>query len=151
MKKFILVLFIAITGCNNSLDKNVKDAMQQYDNYVLHGDAKGIAGMFTADGELAEPGGLSIKGKDNIEKFLSQFDGIKVQEQKSTTDSIRRFGDTAFQYGKYYQRATINNTTAELHGAFRANWIIQPDGKLLLKKMSAWVTGNNKKISPKSS
>jgi len=142
MKKFIFVLCIAITGCGNSLNKNVKNAMQQYDSYVLHSNAKGIAGMFTADGELTEPGGLSIKGKDSIEKFLSQFDGIKVQEQKSTTDSIRRFGDTAFEYGKYYQRATINNTTAEVHGAFQANWIIQPNGKLLLKKMSAWPTSN---------
>jgi hypothetical protein len=57
--------------------------MQQYDSYVLHSNAKGIAGMFTADGELQSLGGLSIKGKDSVEKFLSQFDGIKVQEQKA--------------------------------------------------------------------
>lgn len=142
MKKFIFVLFIVMAACHNSLNKNVEDAMQQYDNYILHSDAKGIAGMFTADGELAEPGGLSIKSKDSIEKFLSQFDGIKVEAQKSTTDSIRRFGDTAFQYGKYYQRAIVNNTTAEIHGAFLANWVVQPNGKLLLKKMSTWAMGN---------
>jgi ketosteroid isomerase-like protein len=142
MKKIFILLFITIAACNNSLNKNVESAMQQYDNYVLHVDAKGIAGMFTTDGELAAPGGLSIRGKDSIEHFLSQFDNIKVEEQKSTTDSIRRFGDTAFQYGKYYQRAIVNNTTAEVHGAFQANWIIQPNGKLLLKKMSAWPTSN---------
>ena len=116
--------------------------MRQYDNYVLHTDAKGIAGMFTADGELASPGGKIIHGKDSIEYFLAQFNNIKVETQKSTTDSIHRFGDTAFQYGKYYQRAVINNTTAEVHGMFQANWVIQPDGKLLLKRMSTWPTGN---------
>lgn len=116
--------------------------MQQYDNFILHADAKGIAGMFITDGELAGPGGMSIRGRDSIENFLSQFKSIKVEEQKSTTDSIRKFGDTAFQYGKYYQRAVVNNTKAEVHGMFRANWVIQANGKLLLKRMSAWPTAN---------
>ena len=142
MKKIFILFLLAITACTNSLNKNVEDAMQQYDDYILHVDAKGIASMFTNDGELAAPGGLSIRGKDSIEHFLSQFNNIKVKEQKSTTDSIRRFGDTAFQYGKYYQRAVVNNITAEVHGMFQANWLIQPDGKLLLKRMSAWPTDN---------
>jgi ketosteroid isomerase-like protein len=142
MKKIFLPLFLFIISCNNSLNKNVESAMQQYDNYMVHKDAKGIAAMFTTNGELVSPGGRSIHGKDSIEYFLSQFNNIKVETQKSTTDSIRRFGDTAFQYGKYYQRAVINNTTAEVHGMFQANWVIMPDGKLLLQRMSARPTGN---------
>lgn len=142
MKKIFCILLISFSSCKNSLDKDVKDAMHKYDNYILHTDAKGIAGMFTAGGELTQPGGLSIKGKDSIEKFLAQFDEIKVEAQKSTTDSIRRFGDTAFQYGKYYQRAILNNTKAEVHGAFQANWLIEPDGKLMLQRMSAWAINN---------
>ena len=142
MKKIFLPLFIFIASCNNSLNKNVESAMQQYDSYMLHKDAKGIAAMFTTDGELISPGGKSIHGKDSIEYFLSQFNNIKVETQKSTTDSIRRFGDTAFQYGKYYQRAVVNNTTAEVHGIFQANWVIMADGKLLLQKMSARLTSN---------
>ena len=142
MKKIFLPLFIVIASCNNSLNKKVEDAMQQYDKNILHTDAKSIAAMFTTDGELASPGGLSIHSRDSIEHFLMQFNNIKVETQKSTTDSIRRFGDTAFQYGKYYQRAVVNNTTAEVHGMFQANWVIQSDGKLLLKKMSTWPTGN---------
>jgi hypothetical protein len=98
--------------------------------------------MFMADGEIVPPCMNPIRGRDSIEHFLSAFNGIKVEEQKSTTDSIRRFGDTAIQYGKYYQRANINNTKAEVHGMFQANWVIQPGGKLLLKRMSAWATGN---------
>ena len=116
--------------------------MKHYDNLILHTDAKGISEMFTVDGEMVAPGSKTIQGRDSIEKFLSQFAGIKVEEQKSTTDSIRRFGDTAFQYGKYYQRAVVNNTPAEVHGMFQANWVIQSDGKLLLKRMSAWATSN---------
>ncbi len=142
MKKIFAFFFITIAACNNSLNKQVEDAMQQYDNYILHVDAKGIAGMFTTDGELTAPGGLSIRGRDSIEHFLSQFNNIKVEMQKRTTDSIRKFGDTAFQYGKYYQRAVVNNTRAEVHGMFQANWVIQPGGKLLLKRMSAWPTSN---------
>ncbi|HVX27349.1 MAG TPA: nuclear transport factor 2 family protein [Parafilimonas sp.] len=142
MKKLFCILLICLTSCKNSLDKNVEDAMQQYDDYILHVDAKGIASMFTPDGELTEPGGMSVLGRDSIEKFLSQFSGIKVEKQKSTTDSIRRFGDTAFQYGKYYQRAVVNNTEAEVNGAFQANWLIEPDGKLMLKRMSAWPVSN---------
>ncbi len=143
VKKFIPVLLIVMAACRPSLNKNVEDAMKQYDNQILHTNAKGIAAMFTQDGEMGSPGGRTIHGRDSIEKFLGQFAGIKVEEQKSTTDSIRRFGDTAFQYGKYYQRAIVNNTRAEIHGMFQANWLIEPDGKLMLKRMSAWATSNN--------
>ena len=132
MKKTFLLLLIALASCTNSLNKNVENAMQQYNNYILHVDAKGIAGMFTTDGELAGPNGLTIRGRDSIESFLNQFKDFKVEEQKSTTDSIRRFGDTAFQYGKYYQRAVVYITIAEVHVMFQANWVIQTDGKLLL-------------------
>jgi ketosteroid isomerase-like protein len=142
MKKFLSALFFITASCKPSLNKDVENAMKQYDNQILHTNAKGISEMFMADGEMAPPGMTPIRGRDSIEKFLSQFAGIKVEEQKSTTDSIRRFGDTAYQYGKYYQRADINNTKAEIHGMFQANWVIQPDGKLLLKRMSAWPTSN---------
>ena len=142
MKKIFILFVITLASCTNSLNKNVKAAMQQYDNYILHVDAKGIASMFTSDGELAGPNGLTVRSRDSIENFLNQFKGFKVEEQKSSTDSIQRFGDTAFQYGKYYQRAVVNNTKAEVHGMFQANWVIQPDGKLLLKRMSTRLTGN---------
>jgi ketosteroid isomerase-like protein len=142
MKIFLLFGLILMFSCKDSMDEKVEDAMDKYDNLILHTDAKGISEMFMADGEMAPPGMNPIRGRDSIEHFLSAFKGIKVEEQKSTTDSIRRFGNTAIQYGKYYQRAEVNNTKAEVHGMFQANWVIQPDGKLLLKRMSAWVTGN---------
>ena len=53
MKKIFILLFITIASCNNSLNKKVENAMQQYDNYILHVDAKGTTFMFTTDGELA--------------------------------------------------------------------------------------------------
>jgi len=142
VKKLSPFLLFAMVSCASSPDKQVKHAMRQYDKLILHTDAKGISEMFTVDGEMISPGNKTIQGRDSIEKFLSQFSGFKVEKQKSTTDSIRRFGDTAFQYGKYYQRAIINNTTAEVNGMFQANWVIQRDGKLLLKRMSAWATSN---------
>lgn len=142
MKKLLPFLLCLAVSCKPTLNKNVEDAMQQYDKLILHTDAKGIAAMFTTDGEMVSPGSKTIQGRDSIEKFIAQFAGIKVEAQQSTTDSIHRFGDTAFQYGKYYQRVNINNTKAEIHGMFQANWLIEPDGKLLLKRMSAWATGN---------
>ena len=141
MKKIFILLFITLISCNTSLNKKAEAAMQQYDNFILHVDAKGIAGMFTADGELAGPG-MSVHSRDSIEHFLNQFKDFKVEEQKNTTDSIRKIADTAFQYGKYYQRAVVNNTKAEVHGLFQANWVIQADGKLFLKKMSILPTGS---------
>ncbi|MEO8712022.1 MAG: hypothetical protein ABI405_07870 [Parafilimonas sp.] len=143
MKKILLFLFVTVIACTSSINKDVEASMKQYDNLILHTNAKAISEMFTTDGEMAPRGMAPIVGRDSIEKFLSQFADIKVEEQKSTTDSIRRFGDTAIQYGKYYQRDSINNTEAEVHGMFQANWVLQPDGKLLLKRMSAWATGND--------
>ena len=143
MKKISTVFFVLLIACKPSLNKNVENAMKQYDDLILRSDIKGLSGMFTNDGELVLTADKSIIGRDSIQSFLSQFAGIKVEEQKSTTDSIRRFGDTAFQYGKYYQQADVNNTRADIHGMFQANWLIEPDGKLMLKKMHAWATSNN--------
>ena len=143
MKKLLLLLPVTVAACTFSLNKNVETAMRQYDNLLLHTDAKAIAEMFTINGEMAPKGAPPIVGRDNIEQFLLQFKGVKVEEQKSTTDSIRRIADTAFQYGKYYQRAIVKNDTFQIHGMYQANWLIQPNGKLLLKRMSAWSTGNN--------
>jgi len=137
MKIFVLLL-IVLFSCGRSLNKDVENAMHQYDEMILHTDTKGIAAMFTADGEMAAPGMASIYGRDSIQNFLSQFSGIKVLVQKSNTDSIQWLGDTAIQYGTYYQRASVNNTIAEVHGMFQANWVTLPGGKLLLKRMSAW-------------
>ena len=53
MKEIFILLFITIASCNNSLNKKAENAMQRYDNYILHVDAKGTASMFTTDGELA--------------------------------------------------------------------------------------------------
>ncbi len=142
MKKALLILCLVMVSCNSSLDKNVNAAMQRYDKFVLHVDAKGIAGMFTSDRVLAQPGGMSVTGRDSIEKFLDQFKYIKVEAQKSTTDSIHKINGIAYQYGKYYQRAIINDKTYEVHGMFQANWLIMPGGKLMLKRMSAWSTNN---------
>jgi len=142
VKKIFLFLFIAMVSCKPSLNNEVENAMKKYDDLILHANSKAIAAMYLPDGEMAPPGRNPIHSRDSIINFLSQFDDIKVEEQESTTDSIRRFGDTAIQYGKYYQRAIVNNTKAEVHGMFQANWVIQSDGKLLLKRMSAWPTEN---------
>ncbi len=142
MKKILLIIYVATVSCNNSLDTDVNAAMQEYDKLILHVDAKGIANMFTPDGVLAQPGGMSVTGRDSIEKFLGQFKYIKVEAQKSITDSIHKINNIAYQYGKYYQRAVINNKTYEVHGMFQANWFIKFDGKLMLKRMSAWPTDN---------
>lgn len=142
MKKLLAAVFVLFISCTQSINKNVEAAMQHYDSLILHTDAKGIAAMFTANGEMAPHGMNPIRGRDSIEKFLQQFQGIVIEAQKSTTDSIHKVADTAYQYGKYYQRAKVNNTIAEIHGMFEAKWVIQPGGKLLLKRMSAWSVNN---------
>ena len=142
MKKFLLFIMLVNLSCENATDKQVKDAIRRYDALILHTDARGISNMYMMDGEMAPPGMSPIRGRDSIEHFLSAFKGVKVEEQKSTTDSIRKSDDTAFQYGKYYQRAVVNNSTVEVHGMFAASWVFQPDGKLLLKRMSAWPAAN---------
>ena len=138
MKKFLLFALLLSFSCGNAVNEKVEDAMERYDNLILHSDAKRISEMFMPDGEMEAPWQKPIHGRDSIFRFFSGSKGIKVQEMKSTTDSIRRFGDTAIQYGKYYQSAVINNTKAEVRGMFEASWVFQPDESLLLKRMRVW-------------
>ena len=60
MKNLFVLVFILIIACTGSIDKNVETSMQHYDSLILHTDAKGIAEMFTADGEMA-PRGMNPK------------------------------------------------------------------------------------------
>ena len=138
MRKILLFGLISLVSCKDAVDEKVETAMKQYDDLILHADAKKISEMFMADGTMEAPWQPPIRGRDSIMLFVSGFKAMDIQEMKSTTDSIRRFGDTAIQYGKYYQRAVINDTKAEVHGMFEANWVFQPDGKLLLKRMRVW-------------
>lgn len=142
MKKAVIAFLVLIVSCDQSINKKVESAMHNYDDRILHTDAKGISEMFMTDGEMAPPGMPPIVGRDSIKNFLAQFSGVKVEQQNSTTDSIIRIHDTAFQYGKYYQRDVVNDSTIEIHGMFKANWVLQPNGELLLKRMSAWSTTN---------
>jgi uncharacterized protein (TIGR02246 family) len=97
-------------------------------------DGDAIADMFTEDGEIANPG-ASIKGREEIRKFLNSFKNVTVELNVNTTESITIDGETAVQTGTYKQRAKLaDGKVVEVEGHFKAEWIHQ-ENKWLLTRM----------------
>lgn len=114
--------------------KEIETALQKYSEFVRKVDGDAIADMFTEDGEIANPG-ASIKGREEIRKFLNSFKNVTVELNVNTTESITIDGETAVQTGTYKQRAKLaDGKVVEVEGHFKAEWIHQ-ENKWLLTRM----------------
>lgn len=116
----------------------VKAAMERYNQYVLAMDAESVAASFTADGEVIDRGRSIARGRDAIRKFLASFKGVvRVDENATTIQSVNVQGDTALVTGTYRQKATLlaHQRTIEVEGRLEAEWVRQPTGEWLIRRM----------------
>lgn len=106
---------------HNSSD--IIDSMNHYDRLLEKMNFDSIALAYTPDGKLGDV----AKGRDSIRNFLKTFSAYKVLSNKSISDSIKIFGDTAIQNGTY-QQVTILPTKDTVHvkGQFETHWIWHP-------------------------
>ncbi len=121
-------------------EEQVKAAMRRYDQLALAMNAEGIAAMFTSDGELIDAGKTVARTPASILAFLKSFDGkVRVEENASSIESVTVTGSTAIMTGTYQQKAQLLPDKREIRvqGRFEAEWIRQPDGQWLIRRMSA--------------
>ena len=135
MKYAPLALMIFFCGCEPSRP-SVDAAMKQYDSLLKTMDAHAIANMFVPDGEL----GNVAKGRDSIEKFLSQFKDVKVLSQQSTSNYLMVDQDTAVQKGNYTQVDVRGTDTLRIHGEYTGSWLWMRGEGWRIKRMDARAT-----------
>jgi len=104
-------------------------AMRRYDELVRAMDSHALAGLFVADGVIANAGQVIATGPAGIEAFLRSFDGkVRVEATGSTVEHARIEGDRGWIDGRYAQDAQDARLVAEarlLHvsGRFTGEWV----------------------------
>lgn len=65
------------------------------------GDAAGMAGLYTAEGELLPPGGDRVSGHGGIEAFWSAVMDMGIASARLETVELDDQGKTAIEVGRY--------------------------------------------------
>ena len=110
--------------------REIEAAMQQYTKLLRTGPPEAVAAMYTADGELLEPGMAPLKGPEAILAFLKPLvAAFEVQSASMDSEVIEVFGSAAYQWGTYSQRAgEKGKPAADYHGRFVTSWRRDAEG-----------------------
>src|SRR5215468_408822 len=101
-------------------------AMHRYDELVQAMDSHALAGLFVANGVIANAGQVIATGPAQIEAFLRSFDGkVRVEATGSTVEHARIEGDRGWIDGRYAQDARLLPEGKLLHvsGRFTGEWV----------------------------
>ena len=128
-----------ILACCKPADttRQISAQMAKYDRLIEKMNTDSIAALYTVDGQL----GNAAKGRDSLSSFLKRFANYRVLQNKSTTDSIRVFGDSSVQVGNYRQITILpGNDTVHLRGRFKAIWKLTGGGEWKIYRMETTPT-----------
>lgn len=139
----LLLAALLIAGCRGDADRlasqaraEVRAALARYSDLVARMDSRGIAAMYTADGEMSEPGQPATEGRDSIRTFLDSFSGFHVEENAMTSDTIVVKGESLVQTGRFSQRVRMpDGTELTPRGSFTAEWVRERDGQWRIRRM----------------
>lgn len=94
-----------------------------------------IAGFYTTNATLFEPGIRPVQTRDSIRAFIASFPGVRVDVATATPDTIEIFGNKAFVWGSYFERLAFpGQPVSEQHGKFVTEWARQDDGRWLIER-----------------
>jgi uncharacterized protein (TIGR02246 family) len=114
----------------------VDAALERYSSMVLNMNSRGIAALFTPDGEIVNPGQAPVRGRAAIEAFLSGFANYRVLENSTIPSQTTVSGSSALQVGSYHQRVrTPQGQVIEVSGGFKAEWVRGQSGDWLIQRM----------------
>jgi uncharacterized protein (TIGR02246 family) len=117
----------------------VEARLQHYSALLLAMDARGIAAMFTPDGEMVNPRQPAVRGREAIERFIAGFSDFRVISNDETPASIVIDGNTAEQMGTYHQKVrTPSGTVLEVSGRFEIEWVRATSGDWLLLQVATF-------------
>jgi uncharacterized protein (TIGR02246 family) len=120
-------------------DATVRASIHRYDAMTRAMDADGISALFTNDGEIWNAGHLLGRGPDAIRAYLHSFDGqVHVDAQETTVEHVTVTDATVEVTGRYHQIARMlsDNHGLEIEGKAESEWVRQPDGRWLVRRMS---------------
>lgn len=142
---FVLVACATKNNVGSPADKtDVEAALQQYAHHVLAMNIPGLTGLFTAEGEIVNPGQAPIRGRAAIAKLLISFADYRVLAYNVQSETTTLDGHSAVQTGSYRQRVRLpNGEVVEPAGKFKAEWTrsrgVDGDGEDSGEKFGRWL------------
>ena len=76
-------------------------ANQQFMSAFGRGDAAGVAGLYTEDGQVLPPGSEPITGRPRIQAFWQGAMDMGVKAAKLETVEVAHHGDAVYEVGRY--------------------------------------------------
>lgn len=115
----------------------VAAAMAHYVALLRRVASDSVASMYTADGELLQPGMAALRGRTAIRAFLAPFDGHAVVDTATVAVAPAAiYGAVAYQWGVYHQVARLDGAPpTRFDGRFAAEWHRASDGVWYLRRL----------------
>ena len=79
---------------------------QQWISAFGRGDAAGVAGLYTEDGQVLPPGSEPITGRPGIQAFWQGARDMGVKVAKLETVEVAHHGDAVYEVGRYALEGT---------------------------------------------
>jgi uncharacterized protein (TIGR02246 family) len=118
-------------------ENDVLARLSLYEDGIRRMDFNQVADLFAPEGEVVNPGGAPVRGRETIRRFLRSFAGYKVVENTVRAESTRIDGSSAHQVGTYTQAVVVpGGTTVHVRGRFAADWQREGAGPWLLVRMA---------------
>jgi uncharacterized protein (TIGR02246 family) len=146
---FVLAGSLSVSGCGLLIGTLVRDgtrkkqeesqvvaSLERYRTLALAADADRVADLFTDQGELSNAGEPPHRGPEQIRSFLKGLGAYQVRQYDLHATTTQVDGGAATEHGTYAQIVvTLAGNTVETAGDFDAEWVRQPDGRWLLRRM----------------
>lgn len=105
---------------SSDLQREIQDADRAFEaNFDRH-DADGMAGLYTAEGQLLPPGSDAVSGRNDIAAFWQGVFDMGVASARLETVEVEDHDDTAIEVGRFTLSDADGGTVD--HGSFLVVW-----------------------------
>ena len=81
--------------------EEIRNANDRFESTFGHGDAAGMADLYTEDGMLLPAGSDFVRGRQGIQSFWQGAMDMGVKNARLETVEVEKQGDTAIEMGNY--------------------------------------------------
>jgi len=122
----VVLIVSASTACAQDAKKTADDFGAKWVAAYDAGDAKALAGLFTAEGVFNAPSGAVVKGREAIEKALAGRMKAGWTKETVTTNDAGAAGNAIWAAGDYALFGSGEVAGKQTGGHF--GWVIVRDG-----------------------
>jgi ketosteroid isomerase-like protein len=97
----VLVGFATAVSAQGDVRASIEASNKRWENAVSHGDAIGIASLYTGTAKLFPPNSKVVSGQKAIKEYWKGAIDSGFKAIKLTSVEVEAHGDTAYEVGKY--------------------------------------------------